>query len=200
MTIVPYWWVPHKVANLQRKYGYSWTLTRVHHIIQKPSPLLFLQSLQHSSIFGQSRWTAEMSSSANPRSVAYNERRPTASNSAKPRVTSSQQEERQKPGSSGEVFPDDSASNAPHKKNASGSQRINSYSRNTSERQTEKVQSQVTTRETVQIRTRSPVKSSGIGGIGMDGRSSKARDLSRMGSPSIITNAVPKKARGNRRK
>ena len=97
-----------------------------------------------------------MSSSANPRSAPNNDRRTSATTSAKPRVASSRTGAKGRPGSSGEVQPDNSASNAPHRRKPSGAERPNGSRRTTTEKRTERVN--VSTRENVQHRIRSPVK------------------------------------------
>ncbi|KAL8950465.1 MAG: hypothetical protein Q9222_003505 [Ikaeria aurantiellina] len=101
-----------------------------------------------------------MSTSVNPRSTAYNDRRTTTTIGAKPRLPSSRAAARERPTSSGEILPEDSASNAPTKTDAPP--RVNGYSRHTSERQTGRIHTQVTTRESLQVRTKSPVKSYGV--------------------------------------
>ncbi len=97
-----------------------------------------------------------MSGSANPRSAPNNDRRTSATTSAKPRVPSSRTGTKGRPGSAGEVQPDDSASNAPHRRKPSGPERAHGSTRTTTERRTERVTD--TTRENVRIRIRSPVK------------------------------------------
>ena len=69
---------------------------------------------------------------------------------------------------SSEVAPDDSASNVSHRRLPSGTTRTNGISKTTSERQTSKTQT--TRRDTVQIRTRSPVKQSFNSGTADDPR------------------------------
>ncbi|KAL9600331.1 MAG: hypothetical protein Q9219_003281 [cf. Caloplaca sp. 3 TL-2023] len=103
-----------------------------------------------------------MSTSANPRSAVYNDRRSAATSGAKPRVPSSRPAGKERPTSSGEVLPDDSASNAPQSSNTS--HRINGFSKNTTERQTARTHSQVTTRENLRIRKKSPMKSPAVDG------------------------------------
>ncbi|KAL8918565.1 MAG: hypothetical protein Q9208_007277 [Pyrenodesmia sp. 3 TL-2023] len=134
-----------------------------------------------------------MSTSGNPRSVAHNDRRAATTSGAKPRVPSSRAAARERPTSSGEIQPEDSASNAPQEPNTS--HRVNGYSRNTTERQTARVQSHVTTRETLQVRTKSPVKSFPLNGDAADDRRPRSRDLDRMSSPPVATAPAPVRRR-----
>ncbi|KAL8698129.1 MAG: hypothetical protein Q9201_006737 [Fulgogasparrea decipioides] len=132
-----------------------------------------------------------MSASTNPRSTIYNDRRTTATAGAKPRVPSIRAARQERPSSAGDILPDDSASNAPQK--PSTSSRFNGYSRNTSQRQTERLRSQVTTRESLQVRTKSPVKSYAVDGNGVDIRQPRLPDYNRMSSPTPATISVSRK-------
>lgn len=96
-----------------------------------------------------------MSASANARNATENTRRPTTSG-AKSRAPSSRVAPKERPFSSGEVIPEDSASNAPPRRSVSDVQRINGESRKANERQTARVH--LGLRENLQVRTRSPVK------------------------------------------
>ena len=80
-------------------------------------------------------------------SASFNRRGPAARN-----VT------RERPTSSSEVAPDDSASNVSHRRVASGASKVNGGSKPFSERLTERTR--ITTKDLVQSRARSPVKSS----------------------------------------
>ncbi|KAL9098405.1 MAG: hypothetical protein Q9163_005928 [Psora crenata] len=105
-----------------------------------------------------------MSNAGNARSPAQHDRIPSVSFSR--RGPSSRATTRERPSSSSELIPDDSASNAPPRRATSGASKANGVSKSYTERQTGKVQ--VTTRENVQIRIRSPLKSS-FGDGGEDG-------------------------------
>lgn len=130
-----------------------------------------------------------MSASVNPRSTAYNDRRTTTTSGAKPRIPSSRAAGKERPTSSGEIQPEDSASNAPQKPDTS--HRVNGYSRNTTERQTARMQSQVTTRESLQVRRKSPAKSYQSNGEGLDTRRPRSRDLDRISSPPAAAAPAP---------
>ena len=82
-------------------------------------------------------------------------RRTTATSGARPRIASSRIDEAYLDSVS-EVRPHDSASNAPHRRVVSGSQRANGAQRVPHERRVEK--SSVTITDKVHIRTRSPAK------------------------------------------
>ena len=97
-----------------------------------------------------------MLNSKNARSTADNSRQPSATSGDKFRAPSSQSGTRERPLSFAEVIPDDSASNGPGRRSASGAQKING-SIKISERKTGRVH--LATRENLQVRTRSPVKS-----------------------------------------
>ncbi|KAK3176796.1 hypothetical protein OEA41_008121 [Lepraria neglecta] len=97
-----------------------------------------------------------MSTSTNARNAADNSRRPSAPSGVKSRVPSSRVAAKERPLSSGEVIPEDSASNPPHRRNASGTSKVNGGSGRFSEWQTGRVH--LATRDNLQVRTRSPVK------------------------------------------
>lgn len=97
-----------------------------------------------------------MSNTVNARNTAENSWQPSATSGAKFRAPSSRRAARERPLSSAEVIPDDSASNGPHRRSASGAQKLNGSTTTFSERQTERVH--LATRENLQVRTRSPVK------------------------------------------
>ena len=100
-----------------------------------------------------------MSSSANARNASHSDRRTSATLGAKPRVPSSRTEAKVRPGSSDDVLPQDSASNAGNKRPTSGSFRPNGSSiHNINERQTER--HQVTTRDNIRVSLKSPLKPS----------------------------------------
>ncbi len=105
-----------------------------------------------------------MSTSANARNVAENSRRPSTTSGAKSRGPSSRVATREKPFSSGEVIPEDSASNAPPRRTVSDAQKVNGGTRTISERQTGRVHSG--TRDNLQVRTRSPIKAPSGDGMG----------------------------------
>ena len=130
-----------------------------------------------------------MSSSVNPRSAPNNDRRASATVGAKPRVPSSRTVPKGRPPSSSEVQPDDSASNAPHRRKPSGPEKSHGSTRTTTETQTERVN--VRTRENVQIRIRSPVKASASDEKGS--WHSEGRKSPRLGSPLSRTLPSPKK-------
>ena len=141
-----------------------------------------------------------MSTSVNPRGVAYNDRRPTATSGAKPRLPSSRAAGKERPTSSGELLPDDSASNAPQRSNSS--QKPNEYSRITADRHSARIHSQVTTRESLQVRTKSPVRSYAVDGADVDLERPRSRDLDRKSSPAATTFMAPSpgKEKATRRK
>jgi len=97
-----------------------------------------------------------MATSDAARGPTQNSRRTAATSGARPRVPSSRTEEAYLD-TAGEVRPQDSASNAPHRRAPSGSHRGNGPLRN-SERRVEKTT--VTSTDKVHIRTRSPMKPS----------------------------------------
>ncbi|KAL8639342.1 MAG: hypothetical protein Q9228_003621, partial [Teloschistes exilis] len=97
----------------------------------------------------------------------------------------------QVPSSSSGISPGDSSSNAPDQPIAS--QKINGSSRNTTERRTESVRSQVTTRERLHMRQGSPVKITALDGHGSDGQHSRLLDHRRRSSPSSASAAPSRK-------
>ncbi|KAL8676159.1 MAG: hypothetical protein Q9186_007290, partial [Xanthomendoza sp. 1 TL-2023] len=132
-----------------------------------------------------------MSSTANPGSTAYNDRRTAATSGAKPRVPSSRAAAKERPISSGDIVPEDSASNAPQR--STTSHRVNGYSRNTTERQTARLQSQVTTRERLQVWTKSPIKSYAVDGNGADAQRSGLQERGQTSSPVAAIAPIPNK-------
>ncbi|KAI4100842.1 MAG: hypothetical protein LQ339_005345 [Xanthoria mediterranea] len=135
-----------------------------------------------------------MASSVNPRSAAYNDRRNGAA-SAKPRLPSSRTTPKERPISSGDIVPEDSASNAPQRPNPSS--RTNGYSRNTTERQTTRIQSQLTTRESLHVRTKSPLKKYAVNGDNADTLRPRSEEYGRLSSPVPATTAVPETEKRN---
>lgn len=97
-----------------------------------------------------------MSTTANARNAAENSRRPSATSGAKSRAPSSRLGAKERPLASAEVIPEDSASNGPHRRSASGAQKMNGSTTTSGERQTGRVH--LAMRENLQVRTRSPVK------------------------------------------
>ena len=97
-----------------------------------------------------------MSTTANARITADISRRPSATSDAKSRAPSSRLGARERPLTSAEVIPEDSASNGPHRRSASGAQKRNGSITTSGERQTGRVH--LAMRENLQVRTRSPVK------------------------------------------
>lgn len=96
-----------------------------------------------------------MSTSANARTAAESSRRPSTSG-AKFRAPLSRVAAKERQFSSGEVIPEDSASNAPFRRSASGVQKANGSSVLVNERHTGRVH--LATRDNRQVRTRSPIK------------------------------------------
>lgn len=96
-----------------------------------------------------------MASSGSTRSAAYNDQRASAKTGPKPSVPSSRLGAQGRPESREDVFPQDSASNAPRRAPSDAS-KANGSTRITSERQTERIL--FSTRDNVRIHTRSPVK------------------------------------------
>lgn len=110
-----------------------------------------------------------MSGGMSARSTAQHDRVPSASFSR--RGPAARTVMRERPTSSSEVAPDDSASNVSHRRVASGATKVNGGSKPFSERLTERTR--ITTKDVVQSRARSPVKSSFDslgGGHGQDGQ------------------------------
>ena len=87
---------------------------------------------------------------------------------------------KERPLSSGEVIPEDSASNIGGRQTASGTYRTNGTSTVLGKR-TERVRE--TTREKLQVRTKSPVKSKARGGT--DGEDARSQMPSRQGSQAV---------------
>ncbi|MCJ1420386.1 hypothetical protein MMC32_006743 [Xylographa parallela] len=98
-----------------------------------------------------------MSSSDAVRGPAHSARRTAATSGTRPRVPSSRVDELY-PDSGGEVHPSDSASNAPQRRNASGSHKAGSSQRLFRDRRVERTN--ITINDSVQIRTRGPTKPS----------------------------------------
>ena len=98
-----------------------------------------------------------MSSSDAIRGPAHSARRTAATSGTRPRVPSSRVDELY-PDSGGEVRPSDSASNAPHRRDASGSHKAGSSQRLFRDRRVERTN--ITINDSVQIRTRGPTKPS----------------------------------------
>ena len=97
-----------------------------------------------------------MSTTTNARTSADSSRRPATTSGTKTRVPSSRLAAKERGLSSGEVIPEDSASNPPHRRTASGTSKVNGSTRGISQRQTERVH--LVTKENLQVRTKSPVK------------------------------------------
>jgi len=108
-----------------------------------------------------------MSTSAQAKNAAESSRRPSTTSSANFRAPSSRVTAKERPFSSGEVIPEDSASNAPSRGSVSEAQKANGSSRAVSERQIGRVH--LATRDNLQVRTRSPVKISSGDGPGERG-------------------------------
>ena len=119
-----------------------------------------------------------MSTTANARNTAGNSKRSSATSGAQSRAPSSRLGARERPQSSAEVIPEDSASNGPHRTSASGAQKVNGSTTTYSERQTGRVH--LATRENLQVRTRSPIKAPVSDGV--EDRGLKERDLIRQGN------------------
>lgn len=122
-----------------------------------------------------------MLTTANARNTAESSRRLPATSGAKPRAPSSRLGARERPLSSAEVIPEDSASNGPHRKSASAAQKTNGSTTTFSERQNGRVH--LATRENLQVRTRSPVK--GAMDVGVEDRGSKERVPTRQSSRAV---------------
>ena len=120
-----------------------------------------------------------MSGFGNTRSAAQHDRVPSTSFSRRGPTSRASA----RPSSSGEVVPDDSASNASHRRAVSGTSRINGTLKSHSERQTSKVQ--LTTRENVDVRTRSPEKSSFTDGAEKNNSSGLSRQDGHMSSRGV---------------
>lgn len=99
-----------------------------------------------------------MSSSASTRNAAHNERRTSATQGAQPRVSSTREEARARPGVPEDVSPRDSASNAGNPRHTSGSYRANGSAVHTiNERLNER--HKLTLNEGIQFSSRGPLKS-----------------------------------------
>lgn len=122
-----------------------------------------------------------MSTTANARNTAESSRRLSATSGAKSRPPSSRLGARERPLSSAEVIPEDSASNGPHRRSASGAHKVNGSTTTFSDRQTARVH--LATRENLQVRTRRPVKVPV--GDGVEDRGSKERVPTRQSSGAI---------------
>ena len=96
-----------------------------------------------------------MLNTKNARNTADSSRQPSATSGDNFRAPSSYLGTKERPLSSAEVIPDDSASNGPGRRSASGAQKPNG-SIKFSERKTGRVH--LATRENLQVRTRSQVK------------------------------------------
>ena len=99
-----------------------------------------------------------MSSIGNARSAAYNDRRTAATSGAKPRAPSARADAKERPDSRGELFPQDSASNAGSgsRRAPPGAHKASGAIGATRERRTEKTH--ITTKDTLQVQIRSPEK------------------------------------------
>lgn len=112
-----------------------------------------------------------MSTSANARHAAEGNRRPSTTSGAKLRAPSSRVAAKERPFLSGEVIPEDSASNAPFRKSVPETQKANGTGKTVNERQAGRVH--LATRDNLQVRTRSPVK--GFSGDATGERGSRGR-------------------------
>ena len=99
-----------------------------------------------------------MSAPGSIRTRAEQDRGPAVALSSRSRVQNSRSGANERPLSSGELIPEDSASNAPTRRSNSGSYRPNGYSKTIFESQKERIQQ--TTREKIQMKTKSPTKPS----------------------------------------
>ena len=122
-----------------------------------------------------------MSTTANARNTAESSRRPSATSAPQSKAPSSRLGARERPLSSAEVIPEDSASNGPHRKGASGAQKVNGSTTTYGERRTARVH--LASRENLQVRTKSPVKVPL--GDGVEDRGSKERVSSRQGGRAV---------------
>ena len=123
-------------------------------------------------------YNTTMSTTANARNAAEHSRRAPATSGSQSRVSTSRLGAKERPLSSAEVIPDDSASNGPHGRSASGAHKINVSTPTLGEKQTGRVH--LAARENLQFRTRSPVKGSAGGDV--DDRGPKERVSIRQGS------------------
>ena len=122
-----------------------------------------------------------MSTTANARKTADNSRRSSATSGAHAKAPSSRLVARERTLSSAEVIPEDSASNGPRRRSASGAQKTNGSTTTFGEKQTARVH--LATRENLQFRTRSPVKTSV--GDGVEDRKVKERVLARQSGRTV---------------
>ena len=119
-----------------------------------------------------------MSTTANARNTAETSRRTSAASGAKSKAPSSRLGQRERPPSSAEVIPEDSASNGPHRRSAPGAHKVNGSTTTSGERQTRRVH--LATRENLLVRMRSPVKDPM--GDGTEDRGPKERVSTRQSS------------------
>ena len=105
-----------------------------------------------------------MANTGNTRRAIFNDQRTSANISTRSRPPSSRLGAQGRPESREDVLPQDSASNAPHRRAASDAQKANGSTRITTERQTEKIR--FATRDNMRIHTRSPVKEPSGEGVG----------------------------------
>lgn len=110
-----------------------------------------------------------MSSSTNTRNAAENSRRPSTTSGANARAPPSRVAAKERPFPSGEVIPEDSASNAPPRRSASDASKVNGGARTVNERQAGRAQLTTRERENLQVRKRSPVRRSAGDGNGERG-------------------------------
>ena len=128
-----------------------------------------------------------MSTTASARNMAADSKQPSSASGTKSRVPSSRLGARERPLSSQEVIPEDSASNGPYKKSASGARKTNGSTTILGERQTGRVH--LATRENLQVRTKSPVKVAVSDGI--EDRGSKERVTTRLSNRTLDGQAQP---------
>ena len=133
-----------------------------------------------------------MSTSANARIATESNKRPSTASGAKSRTNSSRVAPRERPFSSGEVIPEDSASNASPRRSASGAHKLDGGNKVDSKRQTGRIH--LSSRDNLQLRTRSPVKIST--GDGASERSPRESHAIQPSSRSAEASAsAPKKER-----
>ena len=137
-----------------------------------------------------------MSSFVSARNAAENGRRPSTTSGAKLRGPSVRVGTRERRPSSGEVIPEDSASNAPPRRNVSDIQPVNGSSKTANERQTGKIH--LGTRDGLYVRTTSPVKISAGDRIGY--KSSWVQSTVQLSNQSAQRPASTLKERKNIRK
>lgn len=131
-----------------------------------------------------------MSGAGTARTRVEHDQGPSTTFGARSRVPSSRAQTRERPLSSVEVIPEDSASNGPHRRVASVPQKANGFPcKSTSERQKGKIN--LTTRDNIQIRTRSPTKASASDGV--DERGSRGSSRQGQGSQASHRAAPPPK-------